>query len=172
VEPPVGAGLAREQPRNALGRGQGLLLQPCLLAETMTKAEAHDSLFTKGSGLHPVPPIMVGVWLLCRLLTSDRSLPRLPPTAQSGRVTDRYLEGSHRSAASRCAVANLTSNLRWLVVSPLYFTMSVRVFRCASLPHGKSQLRQRAFTFVALLQASSRPLRADWPLPFASSYRL
>jgi len=54
VEPPVGAGLAREQPRHALGRGQSfrVLLTPLtyihvgearsysygLLAETMTKA--------------------------------------------------------------------------------------------------------------------------------------
>jgi len=30
----------------------------------------YSTLFDKGSGLHPVPTITMGIWLLCRLLTS------------------------------------------------------------------------------------------------------
>ena len=39
------------------------------------------SRFADSSGLHPVPPITVGVRLLCPLLTSVPSRPVLPPSA-------------------------------------------------------------------------------------------
>ncbi len=44
----------------------------------------HGPLFAEGSGLHRVPTITVGVWLLCRLLTSVPSRQALPQGALPG----------------------------------------------------------------------------------------
>src|ERR671914_592394 len=41
-------------------------------------------LFVEGSGLHLVPPLTVGMWLLGRLLSSAPSRPALSPVALPG----------------------------------------------------------------------------------------
>jgi len=47
-------------------------------SDAIRTRDSYVSLFAEGSGLHRVPPITVGVWLLCRLLTSARTRSRLP----------------------------------------------------------------------------------------------
>ena len=47
-------------------------------------------LFVDGSGLHRVPHITVGLWLLCRLLTSVQSRHALPHSALCIRIRVRW----------------------------------------------------------------------------------
>ena len=121
------------------------------------------------------------------MLTSAYSLYRLPGKALSVSIsfalTGRWVPGSQGtyipgrywlftdrpiSRSPRIRALTFTAqphHLRW----PLDHAASLS---CASSPPAYASYDVLVHQLADLLQASFRPLLTDWPLPFASSYRL
>ena len=143
----------------------------------------------KWSGLHPVPSITMGVWLLgftscgalpppsmgvvCHLLTSAQSHHQLPSRFPSFRSPLLMDSKGPRHLYTRASLAIYRSPGRQISSDPLQWPLDhAASMSCALSPPACASYDVLGHQFAGLRPASFRPTLSGRPLPFANSYHL